>query len=246
MESRINHLSLRPNDLESIGLSVSTPSRTLWSPQLARILLRFLLALLGSVVLAGPASADWTAYGERVYASSFAGFIARPDGRGGLLIGVGDIRSTTGFTGTLKFYAQHVDSSGARLVGWPLDGLPIAAPSQDAMPTDIVADEAGGAFGCWMPSSYPSGGSMTYRSSGSTRAATMLPSGRTRAWWLLPNRRTRSFPSFATTRAAAYSSRGRTCLVSERCSTSTHGTSGSSATRGPVNWRRPGRTAASH
>ena len=114
---------------------------------------RLLLGLLVTAAVAGPASADWTTNGERVYASSINGFFSRPDGRGGLLLGV----HYDGTNMTRTFYAQHVDSSGARLVGWPADGFPIAAPRQEGTPPAMGASGVGGACGWCGVSAYPAG-----------------------------------------------------------------------------------------
>lgn len=69
------------------------------------------------------------------------------DAMGGVLLTWYDYRHRNGFSD--EIFALRMDSSGARLPGWPEDGLRITQnPPFDSFP-DLAADGAGGAYLCW-------------------------------------------------------------------------------------------------
>ncbi len=67
-----------------------------------------------------------------------------PDGSGGALIAWADFRNSQ-----YDIYAQRIDSAGARVAGWPVDGAAVCTASGLQQYQAILGDGAGGAFIFW-------------------------------------------------------------------------------------------------
>lgn len=70
-----------------------------------------------------------------------------PDASGGATI-VWDDQTDPG--GGTAPGALHLDASGARVAGWPVDGLLLGAPAVTKSGATVIGDGAGGVFGAWI------------------------------------------------------------------------------------------------
>jgi len=99
-----------------------------------------------------------------------------PDGSGGAVIGWLDMTDPGGLTAPA---AQHVDSTGAIVAGWPVNGLDLCTLSPNKSNVPLISDGAGGVIAVWslMPPAASPGVYAQHVKSDGTRPATFTSDG---------------------------------------------------------------------
>ena len=96
---------------------------------------------------AGTLAAGWPANGVAICTApeERGGLHMVPDGAGGVLIAWGDYRDRF----ESEVFAARIGADGARLPGWPVDGLRVTDNFQHDNGPDLAPDGQGGAYLCW-------------------------------------------------------------------------------------------------